>query len=331
MKKLLTNLVIASLIATGIFVYRNSQRTFEAKFKNIDGLPIGAPVTALGVKVGEVIRTRPLDDGVSVTIKITNMAIPKPPPGSLLTITSLKPAQARTLEIIPPDFEATETKAWLVREPITTESWLHASLELLDGLKRFSEATLKVFTPENLKKARTSISAASDTLSDTAENMRKYEEELASITKRLSLKADEANRLVNNLQHSLASLNTIMENKDIAKNLKDNLETFSANVAEISMTVSKPDFISSVSDVKTMIIDQLNQANSVLADARKNIKDPALLENIKNFNSYVTRLNEFYKELDGKEAGKFMRDKVSKGKELATKASEFTGMVLKQN
>src|SRR3990167_1209437 len=91
------------ILVLGIYIYFNPEETFEAKFKNIDGLPKGAPVTALGVKVGEVVRTRSISDGVIVTVKITNKSFLKPLPGSQLTITSFRPSQGRVLEISAPD------------------------------------------------------------------------------------------------------------------------------------------------------------------------------------------------------------------------------------
>ena len=60
---------------------------------------------------------------------------------------------------------ADENKAWIIKEPITTESWFYASLDILDGIKQFSESAIKVVTPENFNKARTTISMISGSVS----------------------------------------------------------------------------------------------------------------------------------------------------------------------
>ena len=81
MLRLFLYLTFIFVIGVSTYTYYNSQRTFEAKFKNIDGLPKGAKVTFLGVKIGEVIRTRPDHDGVIVTVRITNKKVPNPKAG----------------------------------------------------------------------------------------------------------------------------------------------------------------------------------------------------------------------------------------------------------
>ena len=176
------------VLAVGIYIYFNPEETFEAKFKNIDGLPPGAPVTALGVKIGEVVRTKLISDGVLVTVRIADKSIPKPPPGSLLAITSFRPNQGRVLEIIPPDEKLDENKAYIVQEPITSESWLHASLELLDRLKEVSALIMKYATPENFDKVRMAFSRASESLNETANNLLSHESDLINIKQKLTKK-----------------------------------------------------------------------------------------------------------------------------------------------
>ena len=191
MVRLILFLVFAFVIGVSAYVYHNSQRTFEAKFKNIDGLPKGAAVTALGVKVGEVIKTRATHEGVIVTIKITNKSVPVPMAGSQLTITSFRPAQGRVLEIVPQESKLNETKAWIIQEPITTESWLHASLDLAERLKSFSETIIKHVTPENFEAARTTFSRASQSLTQTTGHLIEYESNLINLKNKISNKSSD--------------------------------------------------------------------------------------------------------------------------------------------
>ncbi|MBI1858590.1 MAG: hypothetical protein HYR97_05710 [Candidatus Melainabacteria bacterium] len=328
MRKLLFNIVILTAIIITCYAFKRSEKTFEATFRNIDGLPIGAPVSALGTKIGEILKTTPIDEGVKVTVRITNKKIPPPPPGSLLTITSYKPGQARVLEIIPPSPDLGDSKAWLMREPITTESWLTASMELWNGLKNFSEITLKYLTHENVTKVRTTIEGFADTLNTTAEKIRGYEKEFERVTERLSLKANEANELVTNLRQSLDSLNAVLVDKQIAAYLKDHIGEFSKNITEIKDTVSNPMFITKVSDVKSQILDQLNQTNAILIDAKENIKNQELIQNINRFNENVTNLNKFYDNLLQKDVKKIAAHGITKAKEVTEKASQETGKLL---
>ena len=131
MFRLFLNLLLLILIFFGIYSYFNSQKIFEAKFKNIDGLPIGAKVTALGTRIGEIIKAKPVNDGVIVTVRITNKYFAGPEPGSQLVITSFRPGQGRVLEVIPPGTELPENKAWIIKEPVTADNWLQASLDFL--------------------------------------------------------------------------------------------------------------------------------------------------------------------------------------------------------
>src|SRR3989338_7494487 len=111
------------ILLGGIYIYFNPEETFQAKFKNIDGLPTGAAVTALGVRIGEVLRTKSVGDGVIVTVRITNKSVPKPPSGSQLAITSFRPGQGRVLEVIPADQVLAEDRELIIPAPLPHETW----------------------------------------------------------------------------------------------------------------------------------------------------------------------------------------------------------------
>lgn len=324
MFKLVLKLFLVVLVAVGVCVFYNSQRTFEAKFENIDGLPNGAPVTALGVRVGKVVKTTPVEDGIIVKIRITNNSFPYPPPGSKLAITSFRPGQGRLLEVIPPEEKLDKDTAWLVKEPVTSESWLHASLELVENLQDISKTIIKNVTPENLSKVRILIAQTSDTLEDMANSLRTYERNLDFITKRLSIKVDEANQLVNNLRNLLDSLNNLVKNDKLVSSLKGDVKTFSDKVAVIGEAIKTPDFKMTVEEFKTNILDHLNELSTTLTDAGKSIQESDIKQDIANFNEHVNNLNIFYDNVLKHDVKTITKESVEKAREAVTNASKIT-------
>ena len=312
------------ILAVGVYIYFNPEETFEAKFKNIDGLPAGAPVTALGVKIGEVIRAKSTGDGVLVTIKITNKSVPKPPSGSLLAITSFRPNQGRVLEIIPPDESLGENKSYLVREPITNESWLHASLELLDRLKEFSGLVMKYVTPENFEKARSILSRASESLNETANNLLAHESDLIRMKQKLTKKTTEANVLLLQLQRSIASLSKVINDKNITASFKGDFKEFSENLTTISRNISNPNLTGDIKSFKADILNHLNEVNSSLTSANEGLMNSELSKNLMDFNAHVEKLNTFYDELNKKGIGKTAKDSAKKTREVTTMLAEQT-------
>lgn len=324
MIRLIIYFLIITIISVGVYAYCSSQRTFEAKFKNIDGLPKGAPVTALGVKIGEVVRTKPTKDGIIVTVKITNKSVSNPQAGSQLTITSFSPNQGRVLEIIPPNSEVNDTTAFIVQEPITTESWLHASLNLLEGLKSFSQFAVQYVTPENFEKLRSAFSEASESLRLTVNNLLQYEATLASVKQGFVRKSDEANKLLKRLQKPINSLNEIVNDKNLPRSLKNDLAGFSKNLNSISVNIADPNFINNINNFKVGILDHLNQVSASLIAEDQNIKDPELQQKLKTFNEHLVNLNTFYNSLNEKDVKKITKAGVKKARETVTRASEVT-------
>src|SRR3989338_2673896 len=276
MFRLFFYLTFAFIIGLSIYAYVDSQRTFEAKFKNIDGLPQGASVTAFGTEIGKVIKTRPTHDGVIVTVKITNKRFPKPEAGSQLTITSLRPNQGRVLEIILPEEDTNGTKAWIIQEPITTDTWLHASLELVNRLEMFSHSIIKQLTPENFQNARNAFARASESLSQTAAHLAENEKKLIELKNRFANKTNEANELLIRLQKPINTLNKIIANKDFPEALKGDLGNFSQDLINISNNVLKPEFFNDVMAFNVNILDNLNKKIEGInqKNLSENIKTP---------------------------------------------------------
>lgn len=313
MLRFLISIFLIILIAIGSYVFFNSQNTFEAKFKNIDGLPKGAQVTALGVRIGEVIRTKPTNDGIIVTVKIKNKKF-HPIPGSQLTITSFRPNQGRIFEIVPPNIKLEETNAWIVQEPVTIDSWLHASIELLDGLKSFSSTIIKQVTPEHFEAARLALQEASDSLNRVAVTLFNYEQNLVQVRETFEKKTDEANSLVLKLKKPIESLNKVINDKNLAIISKDQLKKITNNLNDISANITNPDFQTNLSDFKTNILDHLNQINDSLSSLDQKVTDPTLTRKIKTFNEHLKNLNAFY--------GNISKDDIQKIKLTVKKASE---------
>lgn len=321
--KLLFNIVILLVIGVCIFVIYNSQRTFEAKFKNIDGLPIGAQVTALGVRVGEVVRTKTTDDGVIVTVRITNSKFGRPEPGSLLTITSFRPNQGRVLEIIPAGEKLDDSKSWIIQEPVTNESWLSASIELLDGLKHFSETVVKHITPENTKKTREAVSKASESLNETATFLVENGRRLTELRDKITSKANETNALLVRLQKPLKLLNEVINDKELSTLLKGDLRDFSQNLTSISDNITSEKFLNDVTLFKTNILDRLNSLSTTLSRLDVGVKDPLLKQNIKDYTKSLENLNALYEMIKPEDIQE-LRQVAKSAREVTTELSEKT-------
>lgn len=312
------------ILVLGIYIYFNPEETFEAKFKNIDGLPKGAPVTALGVKIGEVVRTRSISDGVIVTVKITNKSFLKPLPGSQLTITSFSPSQGRVLEISAPDENIDTNKAYIIQEPVTNESWLHASLELLEGLKEISGQIVKYVTPENFAKARIAFSRASESLNEATNNFLAHESDLISMKQKLTKKTAEANELLIQTQKPIAALNKIINDKNITASFKGNFKEFSDDLTKISQNISNPKFTTDLKNFKTNILNHLNEVNTSLTSVSGSLTDSESIKNLRDFNIHIEKLNAFYDELNKKDIVKTAKDSVKKAREVTTMLAKQT-------
>ena len=312
------------ILVLGIFIYFNPEITFEAKFKNIDGLPKGAPVTALGVKIGEVIKTKSISDGVIVTVKITNKLFKKPLAGSQLAITSFRPNQGRVLEIISPDENTSENKALIVQEPITNESWLHASLELLDGLKEISGQIIKYVTPENFKKVRIAFSRASESLNETANNLLEHESDLISMKQKLARKTTEANKLLIQAQKSITALNKVINDKNITALFKSDFKEFSDDLTKISQNISTPKFTSDLKSFKTNVLNHLNEVNASLTTTSDSLTNSESIKTLMDFNTHIEKLNAFYDEVNQKAILKTAKDSAKKAREITTMLAKQT-------
>lgn len=312
------------ILVLGIYIYFNPEETFEAKFKNIDGLPKGAPVTALGVKIGEVVRTRSISDGVIVTVKITNKSFLKPLPGSQLTITSFSPSQGRVLEISAPDENIDTNKAYITQEPVTNESWLHASLELLEGLKEISGQIVKYVTPENFAKVRMAFARASESLNEAANNFLAHESDLISMKQKLTKKTTEANKLLIQTQKPIAALNKIINDKNITASFKGNFKEFSDDLTKISQNISNPKSTTDLKNFKTNILNHLNEVNISLTSVSGSVTDSESIKNLRDFNIHVEKLNAFYDELNKKDIVKIAKDSVKKAREVTTMLAKQT-------
>lgn len=327
MFRLFIFLIVTVIIVFTALAYTNSHKTFNAKFKNIDGLPKGAPVTALGVTVGEVIKAKSTDDGVIVTIKITNKSFENLQKGSELTITSFRPGHGRILEIIPQSSETGDSKAFATLEPVTTESWLHAAIDILDGLKIFSQAVIKHLTPENIHNVRAALKNATESLNKTTDKLSEYEANLIGIRERFSEGAEEAHELIVRLKKPIESLNQIISNKGISGSSSGDLSEFVKNVQQISLDITSPDFLTDIKSKKIEILQDLNTVNTTLQTLDEKVLNSMLLQNIKEFNEHITNLNSFYSNLSEKNLKKIVRESVNKARktteELEGKTSDL--------
>lgn len=329
MFRLFIFLAVTVIIVFTALAYANRHKTFSAKFKNIDGLPKGAPVTALGVMVGEVVRTKSIDDGVIVTIKITNKSFENLQKGSELTITSFRPGHGRILEIIPQNSDTSVDKSFVAMEPVTTESWLHAALDILDGLKIFSHAVIKHLTPENIHNVRTALKNATESLNKTRDKLSEYEANLIDVREKFSKGTEEAYELILRLKKPIESLNQIINNNGISDSHRNDLSEFVKNVQKISSDITSPDFLTNIKSKKIEILQDLNAVNTTLQTLDKKVLDSMLIQNIKDFNGHIAKLNSFYSNLNKKDLRKIVRESVEKTRKATEKLESKTSELIK--
>lgn len=318
MFKFLLSIVICIVIAISFLAYKNSQKTFEAKFKNIDGLPIGAPVSALGVKVGEVIKTKPVNDGVIVKVKITNKFFPIPPPGSQLNITSFTPNGGRILEIILPE-ETSKRKSYIVQDPITTESWLSAAFELFNGLQATSEGIIKNFTSENLSKVRNSLNDTSESLDGVATKLNDYNKTLTNIKEKFSNKANETNTIIEKMYKPLAHANKVISDNETISSFKFHLVELTKNLGNISDKISSQEFLTDLDSTKKNILNNLTQINTSLINENEQLHNQGIATMTKELNENITNLNKQVDNLNKKDIGQFVKENLAKAKEAVIK------------
>lgn len=325
MIKKIFSLCFISVIIITTYVFYNSQKTFEAVFKNVDGLPKGAPVTALGVKIGEVVRAKPIKNGIKVTVRITKKSFPRPDAGSQLSITSFRPGQGRVLEIKPSDEKLAETKAWIIQEPITAESWLHASIDILDGLENFSQSAIKCVTPENFNKARRVLRGTSDALSNTAGHLTQYEETLVSLEKNISSRSSEGSQLLKKLQSSISHIALSLKIDENKKGVKIGFSDFAESLSTVGHDIKNPNLTKKIKDYKTNLQGYLTDVNESLINESEKITDEEFKGNYRDFNKTVSNANLALSRVElGKEKRDSIKAGASKLKEITVKAAEVT-------
>ena len=312
------------LLILGLYLFFNPEQNFEAKFKNVDGLPKGAPVTALGVKIGEVARTKALAEGIIVTVRLTNPSVAKPPPGSQITITSFRPGQGRVLEVIFPESVVNKDSGIIVEEPVTNESWLEASIELLDNLKDFSGFVVKKVTPENIQNIKGVLSKTSDSVTQTAARLEKHTEALGKLKKNIDANASEANKLLGKLSAPVSSLNSEINDKSKVTALKKDVNYFASKLSNISRKVSLPEFPANIRLIKNDVLNYLKEVNTSLTENSLELNNPELPAKINEFNKNLGNLNAIYEKVNTAELGKSIKEKAEKGKDFAVKIEEKT-------
>ncbi len=318
-------LILILVIFCGVtfYIFKNSEKTFEAVFKHVDGLPKGAPVTALGVKVGEVVRSKPIKNGILVKIRITRKDFSLPHPGSQLSITSFRPGQGRVIEVIPPKNREEETRAWIINEPITAETWLYASIEILDGLKSASQSILKHVTPENFDKARIVLKNTSETLDVTKDHLTVYQDRLVSLENNLSKKAEEGNLLFQDLKSKTNSLKRNLDIKTASGEVNNDFSTFSNKVQLISENILKTDFLSKFNDFKINVINSLDEVNDSLVEDGQKVTNKEFKDKFKSINQRLVSANSHLEKID-KSKIQGLKVNASKTRETLTKIESST-------
>lgn len=325
MIKKIISLCFIGVLVISIYIFYNSQKTFEAVFKNVDGLPKGAPVTALGVKIGEVVRAKPIKDGIKVTVRITRKSFPRPEAGSQLTITSFRPGQGRVLEIIPPEKKLVENKAWIVQEPITAESWLYASIDILNGLEKFSQSAIKTVTPENFDKARGLLSGASKNLNNTANHLAKYEENLVSLEKNVSSRSAEGEALLKRIQRSLGGITRNLKSIDNEANVKERFSAFSEKLVSVGEHMKDEKLSDDLKECKNTVQEYLVDVNESLIDESKKIADSEFKNNHHDFNRALVKGNAALDKVNlDEEKRNRIKTAAAQLKEITTEAAKAT-------
>jgi preprotein translocase subunit YajC len=109
--------VLVLIVSIGVFLFIRHEESFEThkiKMPDIDGLIVGSPVNLMGVPVGNVTKTKIINEDeilVKFKIKNRNVHIPK---GTMATVEFSGLGGSKSLELYPPIEDKTVTKDLLV-------------------------------------------------------------------------------------------------------------------------------------------------------------------------------------------------------------------------
>ena len=141
---------------------------------------------------------------------------------------------------------------------------------------------------------------------------------------KLNRRAAEANALLLRTRKPIASLNKIINDKNITASLKEDLSEISGNLTRISTKISDPKTINNLQSFKTDILNHLNEVNASLTSSDEDLKNSALSKNLMDFSKNLEDLNAFYDELNKKDIQKNVKESVKKAREVTTMLAEKT-------
>lgn len=232
-KKLLIPAVF--IFAIGLFVNgqrkKKAQRTFTITFNNIAGLSKGAPVYAMGVKVGKVIKTFPITNSneVGVNIFITKDNFPVPGPDAKVEVVhDIERGGARVLELT----NVGDYDAYRNLDPMLQDQISRVFLEAFQLSKDFAVNAIDFLRSPQVNTYRKEMqanlqnileSAERGTLKEDAkENAQKQLDKLNQIAKKVEageevLSEKDKQALMYQIESTRKTLETLVSVSDIYK------------------------------------------------------------------------------------------------------------------
>ena len=204
---------------------------YVVEFKDIDGLPIGAPVRVSGLHVGHVVKQELKDDKILITFKITDENI-KIPIGSIAGVEFTGLASSKSLEIQPPRIKIVSGRQLYTVEPLRANSLLEiqsvvvkTTIDFLDGIISFIKKNEKTIGPK-LKNASKLFKEKTSSLEKTEKLLKEKTNEAIQETKELTElvkgtceNVEVIHEAVNNFVTDEETKNRIIKIKESAKNL----------------------------------------------------------------------------------------------------------------
>lgn len=269
--------LITILIYFGVNKYNelfNNFPKYTVRFKDIDGLCIGAPVRLAGVHVGHVVRQELEDNKVLITFKVVNKKA-KIPKGSTAGIESTGLAGSKSLEIKPPESENPGGAILQPVGPLRIDSIKEIISILSEATLDFSESVFS-FLDKNAQDAGSNLKKTTEYIQKKTRELELSGERIENAGKNAIRKTKKVKEMVKETSDNIENIKKTMENIDPNEKMADSIDTIKTSTEKLTEFIEK-------------------------GEARQKIQ--AMDGKLRKFNEKTAKLNEKINKIKNKELG----------------------------
>lgn len=288
---LIVFIVVALLAILGIDKYHeffNNFPRYAVTFKDIDGLPVGAPVRFAGLHVGHVVKEELKNEKVHVYFKITKRGV-EIPEGSYAGVEFTGLAGSKSLEIKPPDKKMEPNSGFQKIEPLRINLFLKMQNDIFSAILDFSNSILS-FLKQNEDSAKANLKNAADYLKGKADSLEEIKQNVIDNSEKTASSAKNIKSIIEDTNKSIALINKNMADfaedeqtkqsletlKKTARNLNDFLESQKLN--EVNENIKLVN--NKITDIKERELNYINEFNASLKNTSGQIQK--MLDSINN-------------------------------------------------